>query len=56
MAAINMKPRAVAIREVGDDAQLSLLAAIFAMGNSTCPFFISKLKTFDKTLLTAQKR
>jgi hypothetical protein len=43
------------IPEGRDDAQLTLLTAISAFGDSTRPAFISKLKTFEKTLLDAQK-
>jgi hypothetical protein len=36
-------------------AHLTLLTAMSAFGDSTCPLFISKLKTFEKALLAAQK-
>jgi hypothetical protein len=55
IVATNMKPGSVTIPEERDDAQLTLLTAISALGDSTCPFFISKLKTFEKALLAAQK-
>jgi hypothetical protein len=56
IVAANIKPGYIMIPEVHDDAQLTLLTAISAFGDSTYPFFILKLKTFEKTLLTAQKR
>jgi chromosome condensin MukBEF ATPase and DNA-binding subunit MukB len=45
----------VTIPEVRDDAQLILLPAISAVGNSIRHLFVSKLKTFEETLLAAQK-
>jgi hypothetical protein len=48
---INIEPVSMTIPEVRDDAQLTLLTAISAFRDSTCPFFISKRKTFEKTLL-----
>jgi hypothetical protein len=53
IVAKNAKPRLVTIPEVRDDAQLSLLTPISPLGDSTHLFFISKLKTFEKTLLIA---
>jgi hypothetical protein len=53
--ALNTEPGSVTISEVRDDAQLTLRTAISAFGDSIYLFFISKLKTFDKTLPTAQK-
>jgi hypothetical protein len=41
--------------EERDDAQLTLLTAISAFGDCIYPLFISKLKTFEKALLAAQK-
>jgi hypothetical protein len=55
IVATNTKPGSVTVPEERDDAQLTLLTAIFALGDSTCPLFISKLKTFEKALLAAQK-
>jgi hypothetical protein len=37
----NTKPGSVTVPEERDDAQLDLLTAISAFGDSTCPFFIS---------------
>jgi hypothetical protein len=54
--AVNTKPGSVTIPEVRDDAQFTLRTAISTFRNSTYPFFISKLKRFEKTLLTEQKR
>jgi hypothetical protein len=48
IVATNVKPGSVTVSEERDDAQLTLLAAISAFGDSTCPLFISKLKTFEK--------
>jgi hypothetical protein len=53
--AINTKLRSVAVPEVRDDAQSTLLRAMSASRDSTCVLLISKLKTFEKTLLAAQK-
>jgi hypothetical protein len=55
IVAINTKPGSVTVPEEWDDAQLTLLTAISVFGDSTCPLFISKLKTFEKALLAAQK-
>jgi hypothetical protein len=55
IVATNTKPGSVTMPEERDDPQLTLLTAISAFGDSTCPLFISKSKTFDKALLTAQK-
>jgi hypothetical protein len=53
---INTKPGSFTVPEERDDTQLTLLTAIAAFGDSTCPLFISKLKTLEKTLFAAQKR
>jgi hypothetical protein len=53
IVATNTKPGSVTVPEKRD--QLSLLTAISAHGDSTYPLFISKLKTFEKALLAAQK-
>jgi hypothetical protein len=45
------KPGSVTIPEIRNDAQLSLLTAISAVGDCTYPYFISKNKTFEKQLL-----
>jgi hypothetical protein len=55
IVASNTKPESITIPEVRDDAQLTLLTAISAFGDSTYPLFISKLKTFEKTVLADQK-
>jgi hypothetical protein len=55
IVATNTKPGSVTVLEERDDAQLTLLMSISALGDSTCPLFISKLKTFEKALLAAQK-
>jgi hypothetical protein len=55
IGAANTKPGSVTVPEERDDAQLTLLTVISAFGDSTCPLFISKLKTFEKALLAAQK-
>jgi hypothetical protein len=49
------KPGSAPVSEERDDSQLTLLTAISAFRGSTCPLFISKLKTFEKALLAAQK-
>jgi hypothetical protein len=51
----NRKPGSVTVPEERGDAQLTPFTVIPAFGDSTCPLFISKLKTFGKALLTAQK-
>jgi hypothetical protein len=53
--ATNTKPGSVMVPKERDDAQLTLLTVISAFGDSTCPLFISKLKTFEKAPLAAQK-
>jgi hypothetical protein len=55
IVATNMKSGSVTVPEEQDDAQLILLTAISAFGDSACPLFISKLKTFEKALLAVQK-
>jgi hypothetical protein len=55
IVAINVEPGSVTVPEERDDTQLTLFMTIFAFGDSTFPLFISKLKTFEKTLLAAQK-
>jgi hypothetical protein len=55
IVATNTKPGSVTVPEERDDAQLTLLTAISAFGDSTCPLFISKLKTFEKVLPVVQK-
>jgi hypothetical protein len=55
IVAINTQARSVAIPEAPDDAQLTLLTAISAFGDSSSPLFISKRKTFEKTFLAAQE-
>jgi hypothetical protein len=47
IVATNTKPGSVTVPEQRDDAQLTLLTAISAFGDSTCPLFISKLKMFE---------
>jgi hypothetical protein len=51
IVATNTKPGSVPVPEERDDAQLTLLTAIVALGDSTCPLFISKLKTSEKHFL-----
>jgi hypothetical protein len=51
IVATNTKPGSVKVPEERDDAQLTLLTAISPFGDSTCPLFISKLKTFEKAFL-----
>jgi hypothetical protein len=51
----NTKPDSVTVPEERNDAQLTLLTVTSALGDSTCPLFISKLKTFEKAHLAAQK-
>jgi hypothetical protein len=51
IVATNTKPGSVTVPEERDDVQLTLLTAISAFGDSTCPLFISKLKTFEKHFL-----
>jgi hypothetical protein len=51
----SLKPGSVAVPEKWDDVQFTLFTAISAFGDFTCPFLISKLKTFEKALLAAQK-
>jgi hypothetical protein len=53
MIVTNMKPGSVTLPEEWDDAQLTLLTEISALGDSTCPLSISKLKTFGKAFLAA---
>jgi hypothetical protein len=55
IAASGTKPGSVTLPEIRDDAQLTLLTAISAFGDSTYPDSISKNKTFDKTALEAQQ-
>jgi hypothetical protein len=55
IVATNTKPGSVTVPEELDDAQLILLTAISAFGNSTCLLFISKLKTFEKAYVAGQK-
>jgi hypothetical protein len=55
IVAINTKPGSVTVPEERDDAQLTRVTVIPAFGDSTCPLFICKLKTFEKALLAAQK-
>jgi hypothetical protein len=55
IVATNTKPGSVTVPEERNDAQLTLLTAISAFGDSICPLFISKLKTFEKAILAAQK-
>jgi hypothetical protein len=43
------------VPEDRNDTQLTPLTVISAFGDSTCPLFISKLKTFEKALLAEQK-
>jgi hypothetical protein len=45
----------VTLPEEKDDAQLPLITAISAFGDSTFPTFRSKNKTFNKTFIAAQK-
>jgi hypothetical protein len=53
--AINKKTGSITIPEARDDAQSTLLTGLSASGDSTYAGFISKLKTFEKTLPAAQK-
>jgi hypothetical protein len=55
IVATHTRPGSITIPQERDDARVTLLTAISAFGDSTCPFFISKLKTFEKALLAAQK-
>jgi hypothetical protein len=55
IVAANTKPGSVTVPEARDDAQFTLLTAISAFGDSTCPLFISKLKNFGRALLAGQK-
>jgi hypothetical protein len=55
IVASGIKPSSVTILEIQDDAQLTLLTAISAFGDSTYPYFISKNKTFEKTALESQQ-
>jgi hypothetical protein len=48
-------PGSVTILEIRDNAELTLLMAISAFGDSTYPYFISKSKAFEKTTLEAQQ-
>jgi hypothetical protein len=50
IVATNTKPGFIMVREERGDAQLTLLTTISAFGDSTCPLFISKLKTFEKNI------
>jgi hypothetical protein len=54
IVATNRKPGSVTVLEEWDDAQLTLLTAISAFRDSTCPLSISKLKTFEKTSCCAE--
>jgi hypothetical protein len=56
IVASGTKPGSVTIPEIRDDAQLTLLTAISAFGDSTYPHFISKNKRFENTALKAQQR
>jgi hypothetical protein len=47
-------PKKASPPEVRDDAHVTLLTVISSFGDSTHPLFISKLKTFETMLLTAQ--
>jgi hypothetical protein len=47
------EPGSVTIPEIRHNAQLALLTVISAFGDSTYPYFISKNKTFEKTVLEA---
>jgi hypothetical protein len=51
IVATDTKPSSVTVPEQRDDAQLTLLTAISAFEDSTCPLFISKLKIFEKHFL-----
>jgi hypothetical protein len=44
----------VTVPEIRDDAQLTLLPAISASGDSADPHLVSKNKIFEKTALEAQ--
>jgi hypothetical protein len=55
IVATNTKPGSITVPEERDDAQLTPLTAISAFEDSTCPLFISKLKTFEKARLAGQK-
>jgi hypothetical protein len=48
------KQGSVTVPEIREDAQLALLPAISAYGDSTDPDFISTNKPFEKTALEAQ--
>jgi hypothetical protein len=49
------KPGSVIIPEIRDNVQLTPLTAISAFGHSAYPYFISKNKAFEKTVLEAQQ-
>jgi hypothetical protein len=51
--ATNTRLGSVSVPEARDDTQLTLLTAISVFGGST--YLFSKLKTFEKALLAAQK-
>jgi hypothetical protein len=55
IVAISRKPGTLAIPEVRDNEQLTLLTPISAFGDSTHLLYISKLKTFEKMLPAAQR-
>jgi hypothetical protein len=55
IVATGTKPGSVTIPEIRDDAELTLLTALSAFGDSTYPYFISKNKTFEKTALEGQQ-
>jgi hypothetical protein len=55
IAASGTKQGSVAIPEIRDDTQVTLLTAISAFEDSTGPHFISKNKAFEKTALGAQQ-
>jgi hypothetical protein len=54
IVASGTKHGCVTVPEFRDDAQLTLLTAISAFGDSTDPYLISKNKIFEKTALEAQ--
>jgi hypothetical protein len=49
------KPDTVTVAEEKDDTQMTFISTSSGFGDSSFPMFISKNKTFDKTLLEAQK-
>jgi hypothetical protein len=55
IVAASTKPGTVTMPEEKDNTLLMLVIVISALGDSTCPMFITKNKTFDETSLATQK-